>query len=72
MNTQTAIPPPRRLPPPAVLLNRPLLTDIGSVSFPLPPPDLTQAPLTLRATTVSLLLEEILTQTGYRHGGIND
>lgn len=72
MNTPTAIPSPRQLPPPAVLLNHRLLSENCSATLPMPPDDLTQAPLILRATTVTVVLDEFLAPSGYRHGGIND
>ena len=72
MQTQSVIPSPRALPPPVILLNRLLLTENCSVTRLTPWGNLAPDLLTIRATKVSILLEEILAQKGHRHGGINE
>ncbi len=70
--TPAAISSPQPLPPPVVLLNRLLLTETCSVTRV--PPESSLAPdlLTIRATQVSVLLQDILEEKGYRHGGLNE
>lgn len=72
MDTQAAMPSPRQLALPTVLFQQRLLTQTCSVTLPVSAQDLAQAPYTLRATTISTLLEEILTQSGYRQDGLNE
>ncbi len=71
MLTQTAIPS-LQPPPPLVLLNRSLLTETCSVTRSSPRDNLAPDILTIRATKISVLLQDMLNQKGYRHGGIND
>jgi hypothetical protein len=72
VQTQSVIPSPQLPPPPSVLLNRLLLTETCSVTSLVPRSNLAPDLLTVRATKVSVLLEEILRQQGYWHGGINE
>lgn len=71
MQTQTVIPSPQA-PPPLVVLNRLLLTETGSVTRSSPWDNLEPDRLTIRATKISVLLQDMLNEKGYRHGGIND
>ena len=71
MKTQTVMPYPP-LPPPVVLSNRLLLTQFSSVARTADWWNAAPETLTARATQVTVVLREILEQTAYRHGGIND
>jgi hypothetical protein len=71
MNTQTAISTPRPLPR-AVVLSALLLTETSSVTRPVVARDLAPEDLNLRATQITDVLNEILEQRGYAHGGLNE
>ena len=71
MQTQTAIPSPQPLPP-LVNLNRLLLTETCSVTQSSTSENLAPHVLTIRATKISVLLQDMLNEKGYWHGGIND
>ena len=71
MKTQTVMPSPP-LTSPVVLCNRLLLTQISSVTRAADQGNIAPETLTVRATEVTVMLREILEQTGYHHGGIND
>jgi len=72
MQTESVIQSPQILPPPVVLLKRLLLTETCSAASLTTWSNLAPDLLTIRATKVSALLEDLLAQTGYRHGGINE
>jgi hypothetical protein len=72
MNTQSVIQTKNALPPPAVVLNRLLLTETSSVTRPADSDDLAPDELDLRATQITGVLKEILEQRGYSHGGLNE
>jgi len=71
MQTQTVMPSPQ-LPPPAILGNRLLLTQMSSATRVTETGNVASETLTIRATQVTVVLKKILEQTGYRHGGINE
>jgi hypothetical protein len=58
-------------PPPSVVQAL-LLPNLNSVDSTIPAECLDPAQLTVKVTTVTVLLKEMLDQNGYRHGGIND
>ena len=70
MNTQTVIVPPQHLLAPWV--GHLLLTQTTKATKPGDPWNFGPESLTVRATTVSVVLKEILGQKGHPHGGIND
>jgi hypothetical protein len=71
MQTQTVMPSPQ-LPPPAILGNRALLTQMSSATRVTETGNVASEELTVRATQVTVVLKKILEQTGHRHGGINE
>jgi len=71
MKTQTVIPSPSSLPPAAVVLGPLLLTETSAVTRPASS-EVAPEMLNLRATQVTVVLQEILEQRGYLHGGINE
>lgn len=70
MNTQTVIVAHEHLLTPWV--GHLLLPQTGSATKPDDPWDFGPESFTVRATTVSVVLKEILEQKGHIHGGIND
>ena len=70
MNTQTVIAAPQHLLKPWV--GHLLLPQTSTVTRPAGPWDFGPESFTIRATTVSGVLKEILEQRGHLHGGIND
>ena len=70
MNTQTVIVAHQPLLAPWV--GHLLLPQTSSAAKPADPWNLGPESFTVRATTVSVVLKEILEQKGYPHGGIND
>jgi len=73
MPTQIITPSPPLFPIPLILpaVARLLLTEHASANLT-PASELSPDLLKLRATTITPLLKEILTHTGYRHGGLNE
>jgi len=70
MNTQTVIVAPQDLFAPRV--DHLLLPQTNTATKPDDPWNFGPDSLTVRATTVSVVLKEILEQRGHIHGGIND
>jgi hypothetical protein len=70
MNTQTVIVAHQRLLAP--LVDHLLLPQASTATKPADPWDFGPESFTFRATTISVVLKEILEQKGYPHGGIND
>ena len=70
MNTQTVIVAHQGLLPP--LVDHLLLSQTSTNTKPAEPRDFDSGALTFRATTISVVLKEILEERGYIHGGIND
>jgi len=70
MNTQTVIVAHQQLLPP--LVDHLLLQQTSTATKRLDPWDLGPESLTVRATTISVVLKEILEDRGYFHGGINE
>ena len=72
MQTQSVKLSSQTMPRPVLSLNRLLLTETCSVTRSTLANNLDPDLLTIRATKVSVLLQDILAEKGYRHGGIND
>jgi len=70
MNPQTNIVAHQRLFPP--LVDHLLLSQTSTPTKPVDPFNFDPDSLSLRATTISVVLKEILEQRGHIHGGIND
>jgi hypothetical protein len=70
MNTQTVIVAHQHLLTP--LVDHLLLAQTGTATKPFDPWNMGPELLGFRATTVTVVLKEILEQKGYPHGGIND
>jgi hypothetical protein len=72
MTTQTVTHSPPPLSPALIIPPRLLITATSTVDQFSPAGDLAPPSLTLRATTTSVLLTDILAQTGFHHGGLNE
>jgi len=70
MNTQTVIVARQHLLSPRI--DHLLLPQTSSTTNPADPWDLGPDPFTIRATTITVVLKEILERTDYFHGGIHE
>lgn len=71
MRTELTTPTQAASPPPTAVLHS-LLPESSSVKDTASEENLDSEQIELRATTVTVLLKEMLSEAGYRHGGINE
>lgn len=72
INSPTVIPPANTLPPAAIILSPLLLTENCPITGLPDPSNLAPEMLNLRAKLITVVLMDILEETGYPHGGINE
>lgn len=72
MKTHTVTASQQPTPPSVIHLRRPLPAQTSSHTSQIPSSDLAPELITIRATKTTAILEGILAQTGFRHGGINE
>lgn len=70
MKTQSTISTRQHLLPPALMVKQLLLTERTKVTTVRPA--ITPEQIQLQATTITVVLQRILHQPGYRHGGLNE